>query len=226
MPTLFLHAFPFDPRMWGELPAGAEAPRLYELGDSIDDWAASILERYPGELTLVGASMGGYVAYAIAAKAPERVRGLLTAGSRGQADPPGARRRRDQDVEVVRTQGLDALWERLRPNAFSEHASDDVLARARAWANEQDPDDVVRALVAMRDRRDTTDAIKALDPPPWIVLGELDPLARPGDFAGVLDPEHLRIVPGCGHVPSLEQPQAFQSLVEEFLAWTRSPQTS
>jgi pimeloyl-ACP methyl ester carboxylesterase len=226
MTTLYLHAFPFDPRMWGELPAGSEAPLLYGLGDSIDEWADALLDRYPGDLTLVAASMGGYVAYAIAAKAPERIRGLLTEGSRGQADPPGARRRRDDNIEVVRTQGLDALWERLRPNAFSEQADEDVLARARAWTNEQDPDHVVRALAAMRDRRDTTDAIKALDPAPWIVLGELDQLARPGDFAGVLDPEHLRVLPGCGHVPSLEQPQAFAPLLEEFLAWTTSPQTS
>ena len=226
MTTLFLHAFPFDPRMWSELPDGAEAPLLYDLGETIDEWADAILERYAGPLTLVGASMGGYVAYAIAAKAPERVRGLLTEGSRGQADPPGARRRRDENVEVVRTQGLDALWERLRPFAFSEHADRDVLARARARALEQDPEHVVRALEAMRDRRDTTDAIKELDPPPWIVLGELDQLARPGDFAGILDPEHLRVVPGCGHVPSLEQPRAFAPLLEEFLAWTTSPQTS
>ena len=226
MPTLFLHAFPFDPRMWGELPAGAEAPLLYELGDSIDAWADALLERHPGELTLVGASMGGYVAYAIAAKAPERVRGLLTQGARGQADPPGARRRRDEQIELVRSEGLGALWERIRPAAFSDDADEELLARARAWTLDRDPEEAVRALAAMRDRRDTTDAFKALDPPPWIVLGDRDTLARPGDFAGVLPPEALRIVPGAGHLPGLERPREFATLLEEFLAWTRSPQTS
>jgi pimeloyl-ACP methyl ester carboxylesterase len=212
--------------MWGELPAGAAAPLLYELGDTVDAWADAILDRYPGELTLVGASMGGYVAYAIAAKAPERVRGLLTQGARGQADPPGARRRRDENVEVVRSDGLEALWERLRPTTFPPEADADVLARARAWAVEQDPEHVVRALAAMRDRRETTDAIKRLDPQPWVVLGELDQLARPGDFAAVLPDDALRIVPRSGHLPSLEQPQAFAALLQEFLAWTTSPQTS
>jgi pimeloyl-ACP methyl ester carboxylesterase len=226
MPTLFLHAFPFDPRMWADLPDGAEAPLLYELGDSIDDWADALLERWPGELTLVGASMGGYVAYAIAAKAPERVRGLLTQGARGQADPPGARRRRDEQIELVRTEGLEALWERIRPLAFSEDADEELLARARAWTLDRDPDDVVRALAAMRDRRDTTDALRRLDPPPWIVLGDGDTLARPGDFAGVLPPDALRIVPDAGHLPGLEQPARFEALLQDFLAWTRSPRTS
>jgi pimeloyl-ACP methyl ester carboxylesterase len=180
--VVFLHAFPFDSRMWGELPAGAEAPLLYGLGETLEEWAGAILERYPGELVLVGASMGGYVAYQAARLAPERIRGLLTAGARAQADTPGGRERRDRSIALVREQGLGALWETLRPQAFSRHATPELLAQARAWTCERDPDEVVRALAAMRDRRDTTDILKYLDPHPRIVLGELDEIARPGDF--------------------------------------------
>src|SRR3954451_5944467 len=129
--TVFLHAFPFDPRMWGDLPAGAEAPRLYELGETMDDWAQAIVDRYPGELTLVGASMGGYAAYHVARLAPERVRGLLTEGASGQPDDPAARERRDALIRVVQEQGLEALWDALRPAAFSRLADESVLAQAR-----------------------------------------------------------------------------------------------
>jgi pimeloyl-ACP methyl ester carboxylesterase len=226
MPIVFLHAFPFDPRMWGDLPDGAEAPLLYDLGDTIDEWADAILERYDGPLTLVGASMGGYVAYAIARRAPERVHALVTEGSRGQADPPGARRRREENIEVVRNDGIEALWERLRPLTFSADADPALVEQGRAWALERDSEELARALGAMRDRRDTTDVLKRLDPQPWIVLGDLDQLARPGDFAGVLEPEQLRIVAGAGHLPSLERPQAWEALLQEFLEWATSPQTS
>jgi pimeloyl-ACP methyl ester carboxylesterase len=221
--VVFLHAFPFDPRMWGELPADAEAPLLYGPGETLEEWAAAILERYDGELVLVGASMGGYVAYQVARLAPERIRGLLTAGARAQADTPGGRARREQMIRVVREQGLDALWEQLRPQAFSRHAPAELLARARAWTRERDPDEVVRALAAMRDRRDTTDILKYLDPHPWIVLGELDELARPGDFENVVLPENVTVVRESGHLPSLERPGSFGPILEEFLRWTSTP---
>jgi pimeloyl-ACP methyl ester carboxylesterase len=215
--VVFLHAFPFDPRMWGDLPTGAEAPLLYELGETMDDWAEAILDRYDGELTLVGASMGGYTAYHVARLAPERVRGLLSIGARAQPDAPGGRRRRDRLVELVREQGLEALWEEVRRTAFSPLAGEELLERARGWALDQDPEHVVRALVAMRDRHDTSDLLKLLDPHPWIVLGELDTLARPADFTNVVLEEHVEIMRSAGHLPNLERPDRFDPHLKEFL---------
>src|SRR5206468_4032039 len=91
---LLLHALPLDERMWEpQLEALAEyemeAPNLYALeGSSMEGWAATLLERVPGELVLVGASMGGYLALAVVRLAPERVLGLVLAGSRADADSP------------------------------------------------------------------------------------------------------------------------------------------
>jgi pimeloyl-ACP methyl ester carboxylesterase len=222
---LFLHAFPFDARMWERqlgLVPDAEAPSLYDLGETMDDCAAALLERYDGELLLVGASMGGYLAYDVARLAPERVRGLLTEGARAQADAPGGRARRDELIRLTREEGLEALWRAMRPTAFSAGVDEELLARGRDWVLAQDPEDVVRALAAMRDRRDHTDILKLLDPHPRIVLGDLDRIARPGDFEGVVLPEAVTIVRGAGHLPSLEQPDAFDGILEEALAaWTR-----
>ena len=44
MTVVRLHAFPLDERMW---PAGTQAPRLYGLGRSMDDWADAVLEATP-----------------------------------------------------------------------------------------------------------------------------------------------------------------------------------
>lgn len=225
MTVVFLHAFPFDPRMWERqlaLVPGAEAPSLYELGgETMDEWAEALLARYDGELALVGASMGGYLAYHAARIAPGRIRGLLTEGARAQADAPGGRRRRDELIRLTGEQGLEALWEAMRPVAFSADADAALLERARGWTLEQAPEDVVRALRAMRDRRDTTDVLKLLDPHPAIVLGEGDEIARRGDFEGVVVPEAVRVLRGAGHLPSLERPDAFDPILEELLAaWT------
>ncbi len=67
-------------------------PNLYELGgSSVDGWAERILDEADDDLIAVGASMGGYVALAMARRAPERVRGLLLAGLARDADPPDRR---------------------------------------------------------------------------------------------------------------------------------------
>lgn len=225
MRVVFLHAFPFDPRMWERelaLVPGAEAPSLYELGgETMDEWAEALLARYEGELVLVGASMGGYLAYHAARLEPARIGGVLTEGARAQADAPGGRRRRDELIRLVEEQGLEALWEAMRPVALSAGADEELVARARAWTLDQRVEDVTRALRVMRDRRDTTDVLKLLDPHPAIVLGEGDEIARPGDFEGVVLPEAVRVLRGAGHLPSLERPDAFDPILEELLAaWT------
>jgi pimeloyl-ACP methyl ester carboxylesterase len=90
---LLLHALPLDERMWEpQLPSLGEhdvvAPRLYGRGRTMDAWADSLAGETEGELVVVGASMGGYAALALARRAPERVRALLLVGSR-----PGRRLR-------------------------------------------------------------------------------------------------------------------------------------
>ncbi|MBW8741134.1 MAG: alpha/beta fold hydrolase, partial [Acidobacteria bacterium] len=84
MTVVFLHAFPLDERMWEpqlDVVPDAVTPRLYGRGRTMDAWAESIAGEVDGELVLVGASMGGYCALALARRAPDRVRALLLAGS-------------------------------------------------------------------------------------------------------------------------------------------------
>ena len=98
MKVLLLHAFPLDERMWEPQLESlrdyeVSTPRLYGRGESLDDWAASLLEEEDGELILVGASVGGYAALAMTSRAPERVRALALVGARAEGDSPERRDR-------------------------------------------------------------------------------------------------------------------------------------
>jgi 3-oxoadipate enol-lactonase len=112
------------------------------------------------------------------------------------------------------------LWDAMRPTLFAAHAPADLLESARAWTLEQDPEQIVRALAVLRDRRDTTDILKLVDPHPLAVLGELDEIARPADFNGVLLEERVLVVRETGHLPMLEKPDRFDPILEEFLRST------
>ena len=217
MKTVFLHAFPFDERMW----AGYDglAPRLYGRGGSIDEWAQQLAAEHAGPVGVVGASMGGYCAQRLLAHAD--VRALVLVGSRADPDTSERLQARDETIRLLREEGVEALWERQRPALFPEDADESVVARARELALEQDAQDLATAVAAMRDRPDSTGLVRETEAPVLVARGEHDPFLT-ADEAETLaaSARHGRThtFEGCGHLPSFEQSAGFKRVVEEFLA--------
>jgi 3-oxoadipate enol-lactonase len=214
--VVLLHAFPLDSRMWEpqrELLAGhdVDAPLLYHLGSSMEEWARAILPQLDGDFVVVGASMGGYAALALTRLAPERVRALVLAGSR--ADPDDAERleRRAVTIELIRKGGPAALWEDMRDKLFAGNADAAVVERARAMALDRDPEGLIRAVGAIRDRADTTGVVESLEAPVLVAVAEGDPYvprAVAEDLAGRARDGRIALFPG-GHLPNLERPEEF-----------------
>jgi 3-oxoadipate enol-lactonase len=224
MRVVFLHALPFDDRMWEPQLAAFEgyelhAPKLYDLGSSTDQWALGVLQQVPGRLVAVGASMGGYCAAAIARLAPERLEAVVLTGSRADADPPERRPLREQWIEIARADGGEGLWEAAARNFFPEGTDPAVVERAHRIAAEQDPEGLVSAIEAIRDRPDSTEAVTS-GIPLLIVAGEDDPLIPPEvgrALAAASSSARLEVLEGCGHVPSMERPGEFNRIVTAFL---------
>jgi pimeloyl-ACP methyl ester carboxylesterase len=210
---LLLHAFPLDGRMWD--PLGREdaiAPRLYGPGSSMGEWADALLEQIEGPFLACGSSMGGYCALAIAHRAPERLTGLVLTGARLDGDPEERRSGRAATIDLIRSQGPAGLWEDMRPKLFSDSAPADLVAQTRAIALEQDPEDLVRGIEAIRDRPDSTAAVLALDVPVVLAIGEHDTFFAPDEAHATGLP--VRIFSGVGHLPPLERPDEFNALLD------------
>jgi 3-oxoadipate enol-lactonase len=224
MKIALLHALPFDERMWeAQLPALAghevHAPKLYDLGSSVDEWALGVLQQVPGRLVAVGASMGGYCAAAIARLAPERLDGIVLSGSRADADPPERRPLREQWIEIAREQGGEGLWEAAAKNFFSAGADPAVVERAHAIVVEQEPAGLIRAVEAIRDRPDSTEAVRS-GAPLVVVAGEEDALIPPAvaeQLAAASPNGRAEVLEGCGHLPSMERPDEFNRILTAFL---------
>jgi pimeloyl-ACP methyl ester carboxylesterase len=212
MTVLLLHAFPLDERMWEPQPDGV-AVRLYGRGNSMEGWASGILGEVTGEFVVVGASMGGYCALEIARQAPERVRGLVLVGARVDADSAERREGRAKTIELIRAGGTEGLWEDMRPKLFPSEATEGVEV-ARRLALEQRPDELVAAVEAIRDRRDSTDVVAALERPVLFAVGTSDPFVSPAEAPPSAE---LRVFE-TGHLPSLERPDEFNAVLAEFLA--------
>jgi pimeloyl-ACP methyl ester carboxylesterase len=213
--VVFLHALPLDERMW----PGVEAPRLYGLGRTMDDWADAVLEAYPGQLILVGASMGGYCAVAAARRAPERLAGLVLAGSRPDEDSPQRHARRAETIALARKRGAEGIWRSMRETLFPNGAEPALLERLAEIALDRTEDELVAALEAIRDRPDSTAAYESLGDRALTIVGDRDPFVSVED-ACVFDPDVV-VLSGCGHLPSLERPEEFEPLLKEAIdRWT------
>lgn len=212
MKILLLHAFPLDKKMWEPQRAalaGHEmiAPRLYGRGRTMDEWADSIAGETDGDLVVVGASMGGYCALALARRAPERVRGLLLVGARPDADTEERRAGRADTIALIRNEGLEGLWRMMLPKLFhDESVADEQLVY-------RDTDALVTALEAVRDREDSTDVVRSFSGPVQFVVGEFDPYVS----AAELSEFDVRELEGVGHLVNLERPDEFNEILLEFV---------
>jgi pimeloyl-ACP methyl ester carboxylesterase len=210
--VLLLHAFPLDKSMWEpQRPAlaGHEviAPRLYGRGRTMDEWADSIAAETDGELAVVGASMGGYCALALARRVPDRVRGLLLVGARPDADSDERRAGRQDTIELIHNEGLEGLWRMMLPKLFHDQnvASEQLVYR--------DAEALVTALAAVRDRADSTDLVRSFPGPVEFVVGEFDPYVS----AEELSEFEVRELPSTGHLVNLERPGEFNDILREFI---------
>lgn len=210
MKAVLVHAMPLDERMWEpqrEALGGHDvvAPNLYELdGNSVDGWADRILDDVEGDLAVVGASVGGYVALAMARSQPERVRGLLLAGARAGADSPERRTARNEGIRKLREEGVEA-W---APNAPAPPPPERTV------------DELVRTLEALRDRRDATDVVRGFPGPLWIAVGDADPFLpvdEAREIAASAPNGRLELFEGTGHFTNVEQPERFNELLREFV---------
>jgi pimeloyl-ACP methyl ester carboxylesterase len=223
MKVVLLHAFPLDERMWEpqrELLADADvfAPRLYGYGNSMDAWADGILrDAGEGNLVLVGASMGGYAALAIARRAPERARGLLLEGARTDADTDERRRGRADTIQQVQAEGAAGLWRAMAPKLLTENARPETVAAAEEMALAQDPIELIHAVEAIRDRDDLTGVAQAMEGPVLAVVGSKDPFVSAAELREVIGGDHVVEIPDVGHLASLERPEAFNPALRDFL---------
>jgi pimeloyl-ACP methyl ester carboxylesterase len=208
--VVLIHAFPLGPEMWAPQRDALEghdviAPSLYELdGSSIDGWAAQILDNVEGDVVAVGASIGGYVALAMARRAPERVKGVFLAGSRAGADDADRKAARDKAIETLREQGIEA-W---APSAPAPPPPERTV------------EELVRLTEAMRDRTDSTDVVGAYDGPLWLVVGSEDPFLSVDEARGIVESApngRLEVLEGAGHFTNVERRNRFNELLREFL---------
>jgi pimeloyl-ACP methyl ester carboxylesterase len=231
---LLLHAFPLDTRMWegalaaGRLAGDVIAPDLAGCGGNVSGPAPTTIDAHAdyvaGELdrrsitraTVIGLSMGGYVALALLRRHPRLVARLGLAGARAQADTAEARAAREANIALVQREGVAPLVERMLPKLLGENASPEVRAQVRRIVTTQRVEGVCAALLAMRDRPDSTPMLAAIAVPCSVIVGEHDAIFSVDDarqLATAIPGAELEVIADAGHLCACERPAAFAQAI-------------
>jgi 3-oxoadipate enol-lactonase len=167
--------------------------------------------------------MGGYAALALYASHPEIFDGLILANSRAGADSPEARANRRNMLALVDREGPSGVAKDMLPRLLgkkTQETDSSIEAFVRRLIKQQSPTAIRSAIHRMMHRPDSMPLLATVTVPTLVITGEEDemiPVDESRRMAQAVKGAKLVIIPGAGHLSNLEQPEAFNSAVNEFL---------
>uniref|UniRef100_A0A9E7ZPB0 Alpha/beta hydrolase n=1 Tax=Bosea sp. NBC_00436 TaxID=2969620 RepID=A0A9E7ZPB0_9HYPH len=190
--------------------------------DTLSAIAKRLLDAAPPRFALCGLSMGGYVAFEVLRQAPERVTRLALLDTSAKPATPETNVPREQMITLAEKGAFDnvttLLWQKLVAQA---RLTDEPLRLlVRQMADEVGAEGFIRQQKAIMQRPDSRPVLAGLSIPTLVLVGEEDeitPVAEAQEMVKVSEGRaQLAIVPGCGHLSTLEEPEA---VTAELLRW-------
>ena len=199
--------------------------RVFALREhaTLGGMADHLLAHAPLRFTLIGLSLGGYVAFEVIRRQPARIERLILLDTRAVPDDETLRQGRLADIAKVQAGGIEALIPEL-PARWLHPAHRDDLAEllgsmacsigARGQFNQQQ---------AMLARPDSHAALRTLRIPTLIACGREDtatPLADHEAMRDCVAGARLEVIENCGHLCTIEQPAVVSALLRDWLSQT------
>lgn len=240
---LLIHGFPLNLEMWrqqienlsnhkrviavdlrghGHSPP---TPGPYSM-DLLADDCAAVLDTLgvDGPVVVCGLSMGGYVSFALYKRHPQIISALILAATRAGSDSDQARANREKAIADTKQHGPQPVLDNmlkilLAPDTYK--LKPELVKNLADIISLTSTEGIVSALEGMKDRPDSTILLGQINLPTLIIHGAQDQIITLNEsesMASGVKNSRLEIIPAAGHLPNLEQPEMFNSIVSEFLA--------
>lgn len=212
----------------------AQIPELWQFGpvmvadhlrsDSIAAIAGSILAAAPPRFALAGLSMGGYIAFEILRVAPQRVLRLALLDTSAGVDDEASKDDRRRQIAMAESGRFDEVTDAQFPHTVApSHRGDAALLLLfAAMMRDTGAEAFVRQQQASLARFDSRPGLGAVRCPTLILVGaddEITPADEARAMARAIEGSRLVVVPDCGHLSSVDQPEAVTGAL---LDWMRS----
>jgi pimeloyl-ACP methyl ester carboxylesterase len=191
--------------------------------DSMGAIARAILDEAPARFALAGLSMGGFIALEIMRQAHARVSRLALMDTTARADTAEQSQRRRDFVALVQRGNFKGVTPRMLPLFIHpDRLADESLCRAIQEMGER-----VGAAAYLRQqnanltRADHRPMLGTIACPTLVVCGRQDrliPLEQSEEIARGIPNATLVVIEDCGHLPTMERPQAATALLRYWLS--------
>ena len=239
--VVLIHGYPFNRSMWTEQIAALKShyrvlaidlrghgetpvtPGISAMEDMAYDIANLLDHLEVARAVIVGLSMGGYVALAFTRLFPLRVRGLVLADTRAQADTQEGRQTRMSQVEKILHEGMEGIADTMLPKLFTTETvanHPEIVRRVHDMMVQTPPEGAAAALRGMAQRRDQRSFLPNILAPTLILVGREDAITPVTDSEYMhqeISGSRLEILDGAGHVSNMERPVEFNDSLLKFL---------
>src|SRR5215213_4751866 len=240
-PIVLIHGYPFNRALWDEqIPALSQsyrvvAPDLRGFGDSDASQDPSTMSHLAADIaalmdhlaipraTICGLSMGGYVALAFYKQFHSRVRALVLADTRAQADTEEAKQTRAQQAEKALAEGMAGIADAMLPKLLTPETVSkrpEVVKFVRDMMLKTKPEGAAAALRGMAEREDQTELLPKISVPTLILVGAEDAITAVTDSEKMhhaIETSSLVVLDHAGHVSNLERTPQFNEALLHFL---------
>ncbi len=191
--------------------------------DSLRGMAGRLLASAPPRFALAGLSMGGYVAQEILREAPDRVSRVALLDTSARPDTPDQVKRREALIALAQTGRFKGVTPRLLPLLIHPSRLDDraLTGVVMGMAERVGQAAFLRQQRAILGRPDGRADLARVACPALVMCGREDaltPLALSAEIARLIPGARLIEIEECGHLATLEQPEAVNAALEEWLA--------
>ena len=244
-PIILLHGIGSNAKSWRrQLAAFSKGFKVIAwdapgYGQSADpDWQIPDVANYSESLrelfdtlgiasaVVLGHSLGGIIAQGFYKTYPERVKTLILADtSQGDgAIPVDLRERKLADrMGMIQTMTPQELAEERAPKLFSEHAPKELVAEAISIMSEVRESGYGSAAIALA-RADVRGALDNINVPLLMIWGTEDTITP--RWEQLPKGATVEMIPDAGHLSYVEQPDAFNRIVLEFLKKSFGPSSA
>ena len=223
LPGLTCTARLYAPQIAALWPFGQVTVADHRRDDDMAAIAGRILKDAPPRFALAGLSMGGYIAFAMLRQAPERIAKLALLDT--SARPNTTEQTAGRNTQIAMAQGgrYGEIPDLSIPRYLNaKHQHDERLTTiVRQMIAETGPEAFVRQQKAIMTRPDSRPLLGSIRCPTLVLVGDSD-VATPPELnkeiaAGVPGAKFVT-VPDSGHLTTLEQPEAVNAAMSEWLS--------
>lgn len=218
MPVVFIPALLCDEQLYRDvitaLGDAIEPHVLLSPKPRLEDSVADILSRAPARFALVGTSYGGNLALEVALAAPNRVTALWLMGCN-----PAAPQKGGPDLAGGLEATPDAVFDMLAGLVVHKDAAAQAAIFKAMALRVGGPAGAAQAR-ALGVRPEAASRLGALTMPALVLWGEQDalvPVAVGQALAAALPNAQFEVLPGCGHLPTLEKPAESAAMFTKLL---------